>query len=187
MSGKTQKLKVMPAKFSEQGKSAVLVLDNILKPKSVRKKIDPIAERVEQKLIEDPKSDLAWESVPLVTYRADLPELIRSSWVFAVRALVNTGAERHPNSHQFMMSYKNIGDLQIRIEDSWTSNHLVSALNDPIKNRWVSVPPNVWHRALASEENWIVISFHTASADELIEERPDPDDEKKHKQRYYVK
>lgn len=176
----------MRAKFSEQEKNTILILDNVLKPKSIRKKIDTIAKRVEQKLKEETKSDLAWESVPLVTYRADLPETIRSSWVFAVRALVNTGAERHPNSHQFMVSYKNTGDLQIRIEDNWKSNHLVSTFNDPIGKRWVSVSPNVWHRAIGFEENWIVVSFHTASAGELIEERPGADDEKGMSQRLYV-
>ncbi|MFP4083014.1 MAG: hypothetical protein ACLFVG_09720 [Candidatus Aminicenantes bacterium] len=120
------------------------------------------------------------------TYKTKLPEIIRSSWVFAVRAKANTGAERHPNSHQFMMSYKRSGDLQIRDEENWTPHPLVSFLGDPVEKRWVSVPPNVWHRALASEENWIVVSFHTASADELIEERPDPDDKKRLHQRHYL-
>ena len=119
-------------------------------------------------------------------YQAKLPEIIRSSWVFVVRANEDSGAERHPNSHQFMMSYKNTGDLQIQIEDSWIPNPLVSVPSDPIENRWVSVPPNVWHRALGLNENWIVVSFHTALADELIEERPDPDDEKRLSQRLYV-
>jgi hypothetical protein len=177
----------MFAKFSEQEKTTILTLDNVLKPESIRRKIDAIAKRVEQKLIKDSPSDLAWESVPLGVYQGNVPEMIRSSWVFAVRSGVNTGDERHPNSHQFMMSYKGSGDLQIRIEGIWESNPLVSTRSDPIENRWVSVPPNVWHRALGSKENWIVVSFHTALADELIEERPDPDDDKKLRQHYYVK
>jgi hypothetical protein len=175
----------MLTKFSKQEKKTILILDSVLKPKSIRRKIDAIAKRVEQKLIENSRSDLAWESVPLDAYTTKLPDIIRSSWVFAVRAGVNTGAERHPNSHQFMMSYKRTGDLQIWIDEEWTSNLLVSVLSEPIENRWVSVPPNVWHRAIGFEENWIVVSFHTASADELIEERPDPDDDKKNRQRYY--
>ena len=73
------------------------------------------------------------------------------------------------------------------MEKDWASDILVSDLNDPTENRWVSVPSNVWHRALGFEQNWIVVSFHTASADELIEERPDPDDEKRLSQRSYVR
>ncbi|MGD9345844.1 MAG: hypothetical protein PVH84_08270 [Candidatus Aminicenantes bacterium] len=168
--------------------NTILILDNALKPKSVRRKIDAIAKRVEQKLLaEETKSDLVWEPVPLETYQSDLPDIIRSSWVFAVRARANTGDERHPNSHQYMMSYKGRGDLQIWIDEDWKSNHLVSTFGDSLESRWVSVPPVVWHRALGSEENWIVVSFHTASADELVEERPEPDDDKKLRQRYYVK
>ncbi len=176
----------MQKKFNEQEKDTIVTLDNVLRPKSIRKKIDAISKRVEQKLIENPKSDLAWESVPLEIYQADVPEMIRSSWVFAVRSGVNTGAERHPNSHQFMLSYEGSGDLQIWTDEDWAPRPLFSDLSFSIESRWVSVPPNVWHRALGSEENWIVVSFHTASADELIEERPDPDDEKRLCQRFYV-
>lgn len=176
----------MLAKFSTQEKRTISVLDDTLRPKSIRKKIDVIAKRVVQKLIEDPKSDLVWEPVPLEIYQADVPVMIRSSWVFAVRAGVNTGAERHPNSHQFMMSYEGSGDLQIWADEDWTSHPLTCNLSYSIESRWVSVPPNVWHRALGSGENWIVVSFHTASADELIEERTDPDDEKRLCQRFYV-
>jgi hypothetical protein len=177
----------MLAEFSEEEMNTILILDNALKPKSIRRKIDAIAIRVEQKLLEDSRSDLAWEPVPLEAYQSNLPDIIRSSWVFVVRAGVNTGAERHPNSHQYMMSFRERGDLQIWMEEDWKSNHLVSTLGDSLENRWISIPPNVWHRAIGFEENWIVVSFHTAFADELIEERPDPDDDKKLKQRYYVK
>jgi hypothetical protein len=176
----------MLAKFSEKEKNTILILDSALQPKYVRQKIDDMAKRAVQKLTDDSQSDLAWESVPLDAYTTILPDVIRSSWVFVVRAGVDTGAERHPNSHQFMMSYKETGDLQIRAEGNWESNLLVSTPSDPIEKRWVSVPPNVWHKALASKENWIVVSFHTAFADELVEERPDPDDEKKLSQRLYV-
>jgi len=174
-------------KFNELEKRTILILDNVFKRKSVIMKIDAIAKRVEQKLIEDFESDLAWKSIPLDVYQEKLPSMIRSSWVFVVRAQANTGAERHPNSHQFMMSYKGVGDLQIRVDGNWTSNPLVSVSSDPFENRWISIPPNVWHRAIGFEENWIVVSFHTASADEIIEERPDPGDEKLLRQRHYVK
>jgi hypothetical protein len=176
----------MLTKFSQQEKNTILMLDNALKPKSIRRKIDTIARRVEKKLIKDSLSNLAWESVPLDAYTTKLPDFIRSSWVFAVRAGANTGDERHPNSHQYMMSYRGRGDLQIWMEEDWKSNPLVSSLSDQVENRWVSVPTNVWHRALGPEEHWIVVSFHTASADELIEERPDLDDEKRMNQRLYV-
>jgi hypothetical protein len=53
-----------------------------------------------QKLREKPDALLAWEPISLDFYAATLPETIRSSWVFIMRANTTTGAERHPNSHQ---------------------------------------------------------------------------------------
>jgi hypothetical protein len=129
--------------------------------------------RVEHRLTQDALALLSWEPVSLDKYGRLLPKMIRSSWVFALRARANTGAERHPNSHQRMMSYKGSGDLQIFTGERWCSNHLVSDSNAQIENRWISIPLNTWHQAIVAKENWIVVSFHTAPADELVEERPD--------------
>jgi hypothetical protein len=59
---------------------------------------------------------MAWEPIPLSIYGNALPAMIRSIWVFILRAGTNTGAERHPNSHQRMMSFEGSGDMQIRDE-----------------------------------------------------------------------
>ena len=145
-----------------------------------------IAARVEQKLIRDPGAWLAGEPVPLDIYERILPHGICSSWVFAVRAPINTGAERHPNSQQRMMSYRGAGDLQVWDGNKWRSHYLVSDLSLQVKNRWISIPPNTWHQAVVTEENWIVVSFHTVSEDELTEERPDTTDINLTHQRRYL-
>ena len=150
--------------------------------------------RVEQKLTQDVGALLTWEPVPLATYGKRLPSMIRSSWVFVLRAQTNTGAEMHPDSHQRMMSYRGAGDLQIWTGESmpsnnvkgWCSNPLVSDSDAEIEHRWVSIPPNTWHQAVVPGENWVVVSFHTVSEDELIEERPDPADGKLSRQRRYL-
>ena len=55
----------------------------------------------------------------------------------------------------------------------WLSNILVSDLDVPLDERWISIPPNVWHQpVVATETDWVVVSFHTVPAEELIEERP---------------
>jgi hypothetical protein len=115
---------------------------------------------------------LAWEPVPLDLYPGPLPKSIRSSWVFILRAGTATGAERHPNSHQRMMSYRGLGDFQTRTESEWSSHFLKSDPSLPLEAQWISIPPLVWHQAVVPAENWVVVSFHTASEDELIEERP---------------
>ena len=162
------------------------ILDVIVRRKSVRAPIDLIVLRVEQKLSQNPGALLAWEPVPLAAYGDRLPNMICSSWVFVLRAQTNTGAEKHPNSHQRMMSYRGSGDLQIWTGERWCSNPLVSDSEARIGSRWISIPPNIWHQAVVPEENWVVVSFHTVSEDELIEERPDPTDTKLTRQRRYL-
>ena len=58
--------------------------------------IAPIIAVVDRKLRERPGEVLAWETIPLETYGDRLPASIKSSWVFVLRADVETGAERHP-------------------------------------------------------------------------------------------
>ena len=159
------------------------ILDAVVRQKSAM--IESIILRVEHKLIRDPEASLAWEPVPLALYGDRLPDMIRSSWVFVLRAFTNTGSERHPDSHQRMMSYRGSGDLQVRTGDEWRSNLLVSD-HDTWIHRWISIPPNTWHRAIVPEENWAVVSFHTVAEDELIEERPDESNAGLTRQRKYL-
>jgi hypothetical protein len=161
-------------------------LDALLQLDDVGAAIAPVVERVEQKLAQDAAAVMAWEPLPLSIYGENLPSFIRSSWVFILRAHTTTGAERHPNSQQRMMSYRNIGDMQTGGLGRWQSNPLVS---DPLANleeRWISIPVNVWHQCVVPNDNWVVVSFHTVPAEELIEERPDADDAGRTKQKTYL-
>ena len=55
----------------------------------------------------------------------------------------------------------------------WQSNVLVSDPDAPLERRWISIPKNVWHRPVIPKgADWVVVSFHTVPAAELIEERP---------------
>src|SRR5262245_47026204 len=97
-------------------RNLLAVLDQALARPSVRERIDVIVTRVEQKLAQDSAASMAWEPIPLELYGGDLPTGIRSSWVFILRANAVTGAERHPNSHQRVVSRRGSGDLQVRDE-----------------------------------------------------------------------
>jgi hypothetical protein len=152
----------------------------------VRALIDPIVERVAQKLARDPSAVMAWEPVPLTVYGGGLPEMIRSSWVFILRAGATTGAERHPNSHQRAMSYRGCGAFEVWVNDQWHSHPLVSIPDGPIESRWVSIPAGTWHQVVVPDQDWVVVSFHTVFDDELIEERPDPDDPVSTRRKLYV-
>jgi hypothetical protein len=161
-------------------------LDTLLRIASVREAIAPVVERVEQKLGQDPTAVMAWEPLPLSIYGRSLPPFVRSSWVFILRAQTATGAERHPNSRQRMMSYRGIGDMQTGGPGRWQSNPLVSDPAADLEKRWISIPVNVWHQCVVSDANWVVVSFHTVPAEELIEERSQGDDESRTKQKTYL-
>ena len=147
-------------------------LDLAVRSESIASKMEAIVARIEQRLRERPEEVLAWEAIPLDFYTIPLPETIRSSWVFILRANTTTGAERHPNSHQRMMSYRGSGNFQTMTDGGWRSHALGSERTSPIHDRWISIPPNVWHQGVVPGENWVVVSFHTALEHELIEERP---------------
>jgi hypothetical protein len=162
------------------------ILDAIARQESVRAMIDSVVLRVERRLTQDFRALLAWEPVPLATYGGRLPNMIRSSWVFVLHARANTGAERHPNSRQRMMSYRGSGNLQTLTGGRWRSHPLVSDSEVQIESRWISIPQNIWHQAVVPEENWVVLSFHTVPEDELIEERPEKTNTKLTHQRRYL-
>ena len=162
------------------------ILDGIIRQSSIKAIIDSIVPRVEWKLAQDLNALLAWEPVPLGTYGGSLPAMIRSSWVFVLRAQSNTESERHPDSCQRMMSYENSGDLQIWDNGVWRHNLLINDFSTPLERRWVSIRPNMWHRAVTSRENWVVISFHTVHENELIEERLDEINKESIIQRRYL-
>lgn len=151
--------------------------------------IKKIVGRVRRKLRRHPGEIMAWEPVPLDLYTSSLPPFIRSSWVFILRARTITGAERHPNSHQRMLSYEGSGDFQTRTDGPWQSNPLTSDPSAGLEERWISIPVNVWHQSAGPEEDWVVVSFHTVTAEDLIEERPeigDDDGTQKFRQMKYL-
>lgn len=102
------------------------ILDSAVNDSRISHKINEIVERVEKQLENNPNEIMAWEGIPLDLYNYELPEEIKSSWVFILRKNLVTGAERHPNSIQRMMSYKGYGDFQTKPGEKWESNFLES-------------------------------------------------------------
>ena len=190
---------------------AILVgLDQTLRSEKVRTLIRPVVERVRAKLSRETGALMAWEPISLTIYGGTLPDAIKSSWVFVLRAGATTGAERHPNSHQRMMSFQGWGDMQMQPEssentgprtaadargsgeprevgDAWQANVLISDPDAPLEERWISIPQNVWHQpVIPKETDWVVVSFHTVPAEELIEERPESSGQERTRQMRYL-
>jgi hypothetical protein len=158
-------------------RSRLEALDAVVRSNELRAKIKSIVDRVCAALAERPETVMTWEPIPLETFGQGLPPEVRSGWVFVLRAGADTGAERHPNSHQRMMTLQGTGDMRVRAglaSTPWQSNFLVSEPSAPLERRWISIPPNVWHRPVVGKAaHWVVVSFHTVPAEELIEEKLD--------------
>src|SRR5438067_8051120 len=160
--------------MTPEERSRLESLDAILQSEKVVRQIRPIVDRVRTELSRKQEALMTWEPIPLSVFPRALPPEIRSAWVFVLRAGAETGAERHPNSHQRMMSFEGSGDLQTGQPGKWQTNVLVSEADAPLERRWISIPTNVCHHPLINAEtDWAVVSFHTVTAEELIEERPD--------------
>lgn len=160
------------------------MLDKVVGSEEVRSQILPIVSGVREDLAKKPDALMTWEPITLETFGDKLPPTIESAWIFVLRAGTDTGAERHPNSHQRMMTFAGAGDMKIdakgtaneveaESEIAWHSHILVSDVNAPLERRWISIPKNIWHRPVTPKDaDWVVVSFHTVPVEELIEERP---------------
>jgi hypothetical protein len=132
--------------------------------------LSKLTAEVSATLQRDPVARLAWHTVPLDIYE-DLPAGIASSWIFVLRAGCSSGAERHPNSIQRVMSLGGSADMRTWNGERWVSKVLRSDA-EALEDRWLSIPTNIWHRPVMGETDWAVVSFHTASDRDLIEELP---------------
>jgi hypothetical protein len=151
-------------------------LDEAVRSDATREAIESIVRRVEATMARDPDTVEAWEPIPLEIYGAPLPAEIRSSWVFILRAGLASGAERHPNSRQRVTSWKGGGDFRVHDGRRWNSHVLSNDSREPLEKRWVSIAPMAWHQGVVAGEDWVVVSFHTVDAADLVEERPSPSD-----------
>lgn len=166
----------MAERWSLSERKILQSLDEAVSASGASAALRSISERVLARLARGSLEIEAWEPVPLNLYGGVLPSEIRSSWLFVLRHGVTTGAERHPNSRQRMMSWSGQGDFQVHDGTRWRSHRLVSDSSGPLERRWISIPAETWHQGVVGEQDWLVVSFHTVAAEELIEERPDPAD-----------
>lgn len=173
--------------MTKEERSRLESIDTVLRSETVREQIRPIVERVRAELARKKDAVMTWEPVPLTVFGRALPSEIRSGWVFVLRAGVDTGAERHPNSHQRMMTFEGSGDMQTGEPGQFKSNVLISNPEAPLEQRWISIPQNSWHRPVVGKDtDWTVVSFHTVPAEDLIEEKLDDSSKDGTKQKKYL-
>jgi len=114
-----------------------------------------------------------------MTYRVVSSELelsgpgapMKSLWVFAFRPGGESDLHKHSNSTQYSCTWTGLG--KFRVGDPATAREITltaqSTDHDPTQD-WLVIPPATFHHAIASNEGWCVVSFHTVGAAELQDE-----------------
>lgn len=111
-------------------------------------------------------------AVPLSVFGDELPNEIASCRIFILRSRKESQEERHPNSRQRLVAFHGTGALLTQEQGEWVSYELSTDRSKEISKRWVSIPENMLHKPVAFAQDWVALSFHTASDEELIDEYP---------------
>jgi len=143
------------------------LLERSLAQPRVKDTLDPIGDELLAELAGDPDgSKSTFRDIPLDLF-GELPSDIRSAWLFALRKGFVHPAEFHPNSVQRMFALNRPGQFEVWDGGRWIRHTLAPG-------RGLPIPASVWHRSPALDEDWVVASFHTAKADQLVEVVGDP-------------
>ncbi len=170
----------------DEGERSILSdLDCAIRDARSVEMLEPLVARLEQRMGEDLGATMAWETIPLAAFGTTMPPDVRSSWCFILRA-GPIEAERHPNSRQRTLSYRGSGGMRLRMATEWRYHALTFDPAATLEKRWLSIPPNVWHQPVVEEGLWVVVSFHTAAAQDLIVEHQDERDPSQLRRHGYV-
>ena len=107
-----------------------------------------------------------WSVVDLSSMGNELPEGVRSSWIFVLKKDTSSGCHYHPNSVQHMVMIKGQGMSKVAGEYSTMVQY---GSNDSIADKWLVIEKGVPHEFFPEKENMVVVSFHTCEASELEE------------------
>jgi len=124
--------------------------------------IDQLKEEINHS--QDP---FVWSVVDLDSIDRELPESIRSCWIFVLKKDVASGCHYHPNSIQHMVTIKGQGMSKV----AGISKRMVQfgSSNDSLADIWCVIGRGVRHEFFPEEEDMIVVSFHTCEASKLEE------------------
>jgi len=151
-------------------RKTIETLDTIVRQPRVAKVLEAAVREAQEELAQNPEAVSVSVAVPLDVYGEGLPKVIQSSRVFVLRARAKSKRERHPNSHQRVLSYRGAGEIRTLEATAWRSHFITNEPSAGIDKRWASVAERIWHQPIAGKDDWAVIAFHTVPQDELIDE-----------------
>jgi branched-chain amino acid aminotransferase len=155
--------------MKEHDRTLLERLDTLTRRSDVRALIDAYALSARARLAGDPVAAMSWSAIPAKRFPADMPDGIASAWVFVVRRGRASGCHMHPNSVQRSFSYEGRGTMLVGPPDRAERISLVDDPQAPLEQRTCVIGPKTYHDAEAGDRDWVVVSFHTVSANTLAE------------------
>src|SRR5690242_4099664 len=134
----------------------------LLKKKNILKIIEDL-----QESIHHTKDSFVWASLDLSGIERELPQNIKSGWIFVLKANVASGCHYHPNSIQHMVMLSGQGESQVAgIKRRMLRFDTPDCSLDEI---WYVINEGVKHEFFPEESEMVVMSFHTCEANKLEE------------------
>ena len=132
-------------------------------------KQEPVLEVMRKLKEENARSPepFVWAVLDHSSIGCELPENIKSCWVFVLKKGVPSGCHYHPNSVQHMAMIEGRGESDVagvrkRMVRLGSANHSLDEI-------WYVIPEGVPHEFFPEASDMVVISFHTCAAEELEE------------------
>ena len=119
------------------------------------------------KAVSHSSEPFVWSVVDLDSIDSDLPEEIKSCWIFVLKKDVPSGCHYHPNSVQHMVMIKGQGTS--KVEGKTKRMLQFGSSNASLEDIWYVIGEGVPHEFFPNEEDMVVVSFHTCEADQLEE------------------
>jgi hypothetical protein len=117
--------------------------------------------------IKHSQESFVWSVIDPCSLEPELPEGIRSSWIFLLKRDVSSGCHYHPNSIQHMVVIKGHG--MSKVAGQYKRMVQFGSANNSLADKWLVIDQGIPHEFFPEEENMVVVSFHTCEASELEE------------------
>jgi mannose-6-phosphate isomerase-like protein (cupin superfamily) len=123
-------------------------------------------EHLSEEINHSPES-FVWAVIELSSIDRELPESIRSCWVFLLKKDVSSGCHYHPNSIQHMVTIK--GQGMSKVAGEYKRMVPFGSSSNSLADIWLVIGKGVPHEFFPEGEDMVVVSFHTCEANELEE------------------
>jgi hypothetical protein len=122
-------------------------------------------DELSQAVVHSPEP-FVWSVVDLNSIEGELPDEIKSCWIFVLKKNVPSGCHYHPNSVQHMVMIKGQGTSKVGEK---SGRMLGFGSPNALEDVWYVIGKGVPHEFFPEREDMTVVSFHTCEADKLEE------------------